>query len=126
MRYVLLIVAAGTQKASKTEILLTHMVYVSAAVSCKSLPLRQPFSGVQITIYFCLCACNCCTSCCDTYQHSSWLPSVDVSVNGRDSVGVWGLRSQAERRLAVCVCVCVCVCVSVCKCVCGCVVVIKS
>ena len=124
MRYVLLIVAAGTQKASKTEILLTHMVYVSAAVSCKSLPLRQPFSGVQITIYFCLCACNCCTSCCDTYQHSSWLPSVDVSVNGRDSVGVWGLRSQAERRLAVCVCVCVCV--SVCKCVCGCVVVIKS
>ena len=112
MRYVLLIVAAGTQKASKTKILLTHMVYFPVAVSCKSLPFRQPFSGVQITIYFCLCACNCCTSCRDTYQHSSWLHSVYVSVNGRDSVRVWGgwEAKQREDWLYVWVCVSVWVC----------------
>ncbi len=71
MRYVLLIVAASLQKASKTESLLTDMVYFSVAMDCKSLRLCQPLSGVHITIYFCLCACNCCTSCCDTYQHAT-------------------------------------------------------
>lgn len=56
---------------SRTKSLLTHMVYFSVAMGCKSLRLRKPLSGIHITIYFCLCACNCCTSCCDTYRHAT-------------------------------------------------------
>lgn len=37
MRYVLLIIAASLQKVSKTESLLTHMVYFSVAMDYKSL-----------------------------------------------------------------------------------------
>lgn len=70
------------------------MVYFSVAIDSKSSWLFHLSSGIHITISFCLCACNRCTSHCDTYQHATdsclwftWMVAIALEC---------GLRSQAE------------------------------
>lgn len=79
--------------------LLTHMVSFSVASI-----VNQPLSGIYIIIYFCLCACNCCTSFAKLISmpltHSSW-PLVYVSVNGRDCVRVWVEKPSREMCVSI-------------------------
>lgn len=99
MRYILLIMAAHLQKASKPESLSTHMIYFSV---CKIVNHVEclPLSGAHTTIYFCLHACNYCTSCCDAYQHASdsfLTTAFGLSANGCDTVGTWVEKPRREK-----------------------------
>lgn len=98
--------AVSLQKASKTKSLLTHMVYFSVAMGCKSLLLCQSLSGVHITICFCLCACNFCTSCRNTYQHAAQsLLTADFGLRKCERVWVWVEKPGKKKTVYMCVCV---------------------
>lgn len=111
MKDVLLIVAASFQKQVETKSLLTHMVYFSVAMGCKSLvTISVLVWRAHYHLYLFVCTCNCCTSCCDIYQHAT--DSLLMDAFGLCKCEwqwyCWGeLRGQAERsRLCVCVCGC--------------------